>query len=275
MRAKFIKFTVFSKSFAAALLLIFFVSCKGTNSSFSVKSDNVSYTGSNNGAKIINGSDQDAFLTPQILRIDINFTDGSKGFCTGTVIGADSILTVGHCFKGGVSSASVIKPGGEVLAVAGVFIHPQYFADQSLGAIFNDVAVIKTAQPLNLPVLGILVSTQLTVPALVDIDGYGFDENGDAGTLKRGSMLVDTVTPNHLIAVFDDLSNACNGDSGGPATFSVFDEGGSLQSVSLVGLISSGSVENCAAGDRNLFTNLNNPSVLNFISAIVPEVALQ
>lgn len=226
-------------------------------------------------SKIINGSEQDPFQSPQILKIDVNFTDSSSGFCTATVIGNNALLSAGHCFVGGVSSASIQKPDGSRIAVSQIIVHPQYVFDSTLGAIFNDVAVVKTAESLNLPPLGILASRQVEPASVLGVYGFGLDENGDSGLLKAGSIVAETITANHIIATFQDLSNPCNGDSGGPATYNILDAAGNLSSVAIAGIISTGSSETCEKGDVNLFTNLNQPAIISFISGLVPEVSLQ
>ncbi len=240
---------------------------------------------SNNGeksvnAKIIDGTEQSQLSSPQILKINIVYSDQTSAFCTGTVIGNNSILTAGHCFSDGnipkeTTATYVTKPDGIILTAGQIFVHPGFQYDISLGAIFNDLAIVRTTENLNLPVLSILASRQLEAGTLVGIYGYGLDENGSAGYLRSGNMIIDSVTPNHLISTYNEYSNPCNGDSGGPVTYSLPDQNGNVVSVAIAGIISSGSVENCERGDVNLFTNLGNPSIINFISDLVPEVSLQ
>ena len=257
------KFTLFF------IILFSFFGCNHTQSESVIDPDG------NKNLKVINGTEINNLYSPQILKINIIFKDSTSGFCTGTVIGADSVLTAAHCFTDGYQSANISKPTGETVAVNQVMIHPDFLVNKNLGAIFNDVAVVKTSAPLNLPKLGILVSRQVETNELIEIYGFGLDENGTYGNLKTGTMQIDTVTQNHLIATFSSLSNPCNGDSGGPALVNVLNSDGSLKSVSIAGIISSGTLEKCQEGDINLLTNLHNPSVINFITSLVPEVALQ
>lgn len=84
-------------------------------------------------------------------------------------------------------------------------------------------------------------------------------------------MEVAMVTGNHIFARFDELSNTCNGDSGGPATYTVVDPNGAVSAVGVVGITSTGTVQNCAPGDLSLFTNLQHPDILSFIAEVVPE----
>ena len=225
-------------------------------------------------ARIINGFEHSPANSPQILKLDIKFTDSTDGFCTGTVIGSHSILSAGHCFKNQSGVSFVKVNGGSSQAISQIIIHPLYREDFELGAIFNDVAVLKATEPLNLPALSIFASGQITTGDLIGIYGYGIDEKGNSGILRSGNMLISAVTANHLFAVFNNLSNTCSGDSGGPVTYSSFDQDGNLQSVALVGITSTGTSEKCDKGDLNLFTNINNPHILNFIIELVPEVSL-
>ena len=241
----------------------------------------LAYCGSNNSSdefqskdqKIINGTAVESSSSPQIIELFIQFADGSNGICSGTVIGDNDVLTAGHCFVQPITSAQVVKGDGTVAEVSSVNIHPGYREDASVNAIFFDVAIAKTNIPLNLPVLGILASQSPQASEMIGIYGFGLDENQTSGVLRGGNMQIDQVTPNHIFAVFDNLSNTCSGDSGGPATYNVLDPSGNISAVGVVGITSSGSVEDCGPGDLSLFTNIQHPDVLSFIATLVPEAA--
>jgi secreted trypsin-like serine protease len=225
--------------------------------------------------RIINGNEIDPTAYPQIIKLNLTLSDGSAGICSGTVIGSNSVLTAGHCFPSGIRSASIEKSDGSSVAITKVYVHPGYTENLVVNAIFNDVAIAKTSTPIGLPALGIIASQTPTSDDLIGIYGYGYDEDRNLGTLRSGTMSIDLVTDNHIFATFDDLSDTCNGDSGGPATISLTDATGQITAVGIVGITSSGSKSDCSQGDLSLFTNVQTPGVLNFIKKYAPEVVIQ
>lgn len=224
-------------------------------------------------SRIINGSEVALSDSPQIVRVDITFLDGSPGICSGTVIGTHAVLTAGHCFARGAQAAAISGASG-VLPVKAVGIHPGYSENTEVQAIFNDLAVLVTDTPIGLPALGILASRPMVSGDAIGIWGYGLDENDIAGTLKAGAMSVEWASPNHIASVFTDGSNTCNGDSGGPATASLLDEAGNVLAVGIVGVTSTGANEDCSEGDLSLFSSTQSPEAISFIQSIVPEVVV-
>jgi len=233
-------------------------------------------------AKIINGTECDQTGSP-IVSINLYLDDGSTALCSGTMVQSKYVLTAGHCFLPGqttpgegspVYGASIVSGGREIFAST-VFIHPEYFSSNSDGAVFNDVAVLQLTASPNLPTLPLLVSTKAAPGSTIAILGYGLDENGGVGVLRSGEMAVSTVTPNHIFSEFDGSgSNTCNGDSGGPALLRFNDAAGSPAS-GIVGITSTGSNENCSAGDVSLFANTQEEPILSFIKRVVPGVAVR
>lgn len=221
--------------------------------------------------RIINGTSVSSAEAPQFIEIGIIDKAGNGYTCSGTAIDGDSILSAGHCFKLAVASVAV-RAGDRVIPVKSVTVHPGY--NEQSTAIFNDVAVLKTAGVHGIPPLGILKSAPVTAGSTIGIWGFGVDENGVLGSLKEGSMTLSDVTPNHLIASFNGGQNTCNGDSGGPATETLLDAAGNVTAVGVVGVTSTGSLVDCGKGDTSLFTNLQNDEILNFILSVAPGTTI-
>lgn len=254
--------TTFFKSAILTILTLSLIACgsqNGSNSSIQTR--------------IVNGSVVDPIASPQILKVVVNAEAPNQSLCTGTVIGSNSILTASHCVIG--ADRVAVEVDSVLIPASRVELFPGYVESPELNAIFNDLAVIQTATPLGKPALPILFGTPVVEGSRIGIYGFGLDENREFGILKSGSMTASLVTPNHLFADFDGKeANACNGDSGGPATAEILDESGQLVAVGIVGIVSSGRIPDCSAGDTTLFTNLQEPGVIEFLSSIVPDLAV-
>ncbi|WKZ57255.1 MAG: trypsin-like serine protease [Bdellovibrionota bacterium] len=216
--------------------------------------------------KILNGDPVDEASAPQLVEIALLYGDGSAGICSGVVIGPQEILSATHCFLDNPEDVQVLH-NGIPLEVFEVVAAPGFRSEQAVSAFFNDVAIIKTA-PHGLPAFPVLQSTPVTPGEEVIILGYGLDEEGNFGTLKSGVARIEIVTPNHLFTApyyGKDGSNPCFGDSGGPAL--VERKGTAGESIfALAGVVSSGTTDNCLDGDVTLFTSLQDPAVVDFLS---------
>ncbi|MDC0358877.1 trypsin-like serine protease [Oligoflexia bacterium] len=225
----------------ATVIVLVVVSC-GKNTSVKVITKTPSGQASTE-TRIINGIEVTA---PQLVQISVQYSDGTTGLCTGTVIGARAVLTAAHCvieesFK--ENSTMSVQVGARTLKAKSVLIPDHYRVDFDNQAIFNDIAVILT-KDLGLPALPILVSKKVASEERVITYGFGLDEDGASGTLKSGETIIETVTENHLFAAeFNgEGTNSCGGDSGGPAILAVNTELGTRSGI--VGLVSTGTSDN-------------------------------
>ena len=229
---------------------------------------------SSGGSRIINGIEADLAASPQMVEV-ISIKDGADAArCTGTVIAADAVLTAGHCVGFGEEQVLVRTVSGTLPAEL-VLRHPGYREEPSLSAIFNDVAVLRTA-PHGLPGLAIIAGRPASAGEMLAVYGFGLDSEGRAGVLRSAQIEVALVTDNHIFSApfHSDGANPCLGDSGGPAVLAFQDENGALE-TGLAGIVSTGTIQGCAEGDTTLFTNLQNPAVLEFIAAAAPGAALR
>jgi len=243
------------------LTIVFILGCGGDVRNFEVV------------PKVISGSAVEGDAGSQVVKLELKYSDGSIGLCSGTVIAANAVLTASHCLLD--TSSITIVANDRKISPSKIYSAPGFREDSSVNAIFNDLAILKTSEPIGLPALPILASRSPANNETVTIYGYGLDESGDFGALKSGEMILSSVTSNHLFADYTGKgSNACNGDSGGPATYSVTNEAGNSVGVAVAGIISSGLKEDCKPGDVTLFTNISDQNAINFILSVVPEVSI-
>lgn len=224
------------------------------------------------GLKIFTGESCSGVERSPVVRIVSLLAGGLRGECSGTMITPSHVLTAGHCFPGGVQGVRsiTVTVGGADVAGVGLAVHPNYLEDSANQAIFNDAAVVELEREVPVAPLPLLVSDPVSAGEIIDIFGYGLDEQGTLGVLQSGQMEVDSVTPNHVVAIYGDSgSNTCQGDSGGPA----------LQRTSagaaVVGITSSGTAgARCGRGDVSLFANVQSASISNFVTAVAPATQL-
>jgi len=222
------------------------------------------------GTRIITGTECTETNSP-IVQVDLGFSDGRSGVCSGTMIASQWVLTAAHCFFENPSSVFVSAGGVSVQGISAI-VHPDVRVDEQNQAVFNDLALIKLANPVSLPTIAIVASKAPISGDLIDIYGYGLSEdqsssNNTVGTLRSGQMQVSQVSAYFVDAFYNgEGSNTCSGDSGGPALLSVGAQ------VALVGVTSSGSLVNCEKGDTSRFTNVQQSNNLSFITKYVPNV---
>lgn len=266
---------------AAILPTIFcLTACGSDNAKVKVESDNSGSEGSaavdinlSNNSRFISGREISGDTAPPFVSIEITLSDGNTALCSGTIIGNGAVLTAAHCLEN-VAAISIIKTDGERIGVIETIIHPRYSVSSETDAIPYDVAVLRSAGALGLPGLSLLAGRQPAAGDTIEIQNFVANENGESGALRTGSMVLQEVTPHHLFAVSDNSSYSCNGDSGGAATYSISDEPGNYRVVALAGIASSGSPDDCSPGNPNLFINISNPAVLEFVIQLVPDVSL-
>ena len=148
-------------------------------------------------SRIINGelcTNGDSPIVEVLLVED----SGAGGLCSGTVIAANKVLTAAHCFLELDVADTFIRTQAGIFVAESTVVHPQ--AQITPSAIFNDVAVITTAQNLNLPAVPLYVSQEIQPGQTIGITGFGITENDVVGELNGGLMLVTSVSPNHIFA---------------------------------------------------------------------------
>ena len=222
---------------------------------------------SSQNLRLATGSVVDELASPQLVRIRYTFSDGAPGLCSGVVIAPGWVLSAAHCFTDAAGPITVENITATYSALR-VLIHPAYYIDNTVSAIFNDIALVEIG--LNPPLPQLEIAPSLTIDQTLPLSAWGFGvtPDGEVGTLRRAEVIPGIVTPNHVFA-----SALCAGDSGGPLIAHFFDALGN-EHYGVVGIGSSGFVEGCSENDTSLFTNLQNPEILAFIQETAPGVII-
>jgi hypothetical protein len=183
---------------------------------------------------------------PEALARQLVMILGPRGFCTGTVIARDLVLTAAHCVPAGAAYKLIERVGANPVPkdIASLARHPQFSHDAYLRhRATADVAVLKLAAPLAGAQVAALDASGYrgAVGDRIVIAGYGLAARGDGATggVARMASLVVTGQPGTLqIRLYDAQTRneraglgACTGDSGAPA---FRDAGGRLAVIGLV-----------------------------------------
>jgi hypothetical protein len=163
----------------------------------------------------------------------VSIGDANGFCCTGTLIGANVVVTAGHCVFGDCASRVYVgldsnaPDPNKIYNVKKTILHPNY----SPATLRNDVAIVVLEKevPGVMP-RRIAPSTDIDSAFYVRLAGYGLTERFEAGIQMTVDCAVATLDCNcadcsddfgchagfELVAGGMGL-DSCNGDSGGPA----------------------------------------------------------
>lgn len=200
--------------------------------------------------------------TPVMLLLVLD-RHGDVGSCSGVKVAPGRVLTAAHCVDADARAVAGIVWDGQGKAsqvrATGWAAHPSF--SEGDAHYVDDVAVVSFDDVLPGPAAPVLGRSPRAGQAVL-LAGWGAPDY----VLTVGSALLDKVAPDYLRISYDgSLSNACPGDSGGPALRPM----GGRQAVA--GLVSTGT-HDCGAGGQTFFANLSKPSVLDFIRQQAPGV---
>ncbi len=222
--------------------------------------------------RVLNGTPVESSAIPQLVQV-INTEGENTLACTGSVIDSQHVLTAGHCAQG--QGTITVQNALFTATVIKAAVHPGYFEDQNVLAIFNDVAVLEVST-LPVPSLPVIAQDQ----ALTDYElsgvlyGFGVSASDSDGNLQGGAVTIAETTPNHLLSTpaDGDTASSCNGDSGAPLVASTTYEGQLVFGIKA--LVSTGSTADCGSGDITYYTNLSAPGIAEFIQGQAPQATI-
>jgi secreted trypsin-like serine protease len=225
-------------------------------------------------AKIANGTPCEGLNKSPVVVVLKNMPDGRTGFCSGTMLSPNKVLTAAHCLEGAGSIDILFGTVTEKFAYVTASswnIHPS-FTRNSNGTLVNDIGIVHSPIPLPVPNLPILASSTPQVGSKASIFGYGITSGAadDLGKLRAGAMTIAGVDSNNIYANYEaSSSNVCSGDSGGPLLLQV----GNQQAI--IGTTSYGNSVNCSVGELSVFMNIQSPSMQSFIRSVAPDARFQ
>ncbi len=210
----------------------------------------------------------------------------SIGFCSGSFITKNRIITAAHCVDG--SAKVKIISGDYISHSVRIIKHPKYKSkfkkSNELGVEAHDVAVIYVANPIDTEPFPILASSYVSPNQTIRVMGYGlfddksFDFSSPEKNLRGAKMRVSWVD-NYFFYSTYEASNAaaCSGDSGGPAIGY-----NNLNIPGIVGInhavyapVDENEIPICSVeGVISIFIPLASPNILNFILKHAPEAKI-
>jgi secreted trypsin-like serine protease len=218
--------------------------------------------------RVIGGENCISDTSPVVQLVVLDEEDNPVS-CSATMISSKQGITAAHCFADFFVASAFIEIGVRKILVNRFTIHPKVETRGNL--TFNDIAIFELDEDSPFAPTQIGAGLSVSVGDTMYIYGYGETSEGpvSAGTLRGGKMIVSEVDENFIRARFiEGTQNSCRGDSGGPA---FLDVEGRLQQV---GVISSGTLEDCSIGDETIFINLQGDSAVKFINEQLPQSEL-
>jgi secreted trypsin-like serine protease len=189
--------------------------------------------------------------------------------CTGTFITDRIIITAAHCLEGNPIEVGATLSGRYVVAHH-YLLHPRYSSDES-GVFVNDVALIFFSNAQRVKTTAILSSKAPLRGQSISFYGFGVDERGNVGTLRKGVNKISGIFKGYFsIRYTRGTSNSCEGDSGGPVVRDIRDSNNAIIRT-IMGITSSGDKEDCSYGDSSYFISLSSSSVVSFLKANAPK----
>lgn len=201
-----------------------------------------------------------------------------KGFCTGTLVGDNHVVTAAHCFQvqsspgelslDFISDPSLVSLGGGIngsqfqdVVVSGIALHPCFFgvlSNSQTNALFDqvyyDVALLTFEGALPSPMRSVDVASpdELQQQNEVTLAGYGAYTHSDASSrpLTKLTTVISKLNEFQEIQLSVNGTGPCFGDSGGP-NFITSSDGGLKLAGTTTGP-ARGSDQNCDSGGATI-----------------------
>jgi trypsin len=202
-----------------------------------------------------------------------------SGFCAGSLIDQDSVLTAAHCLMNTTGAVVVVgrtdlrKNRGQEIGASRPFIHPRYRGNGYDAGVLKLRRPVKGIKPIK---LATAKQNKLEKPGhILTTAGWGvMKQRPDILPKRVHEVSVPVVSdsrakqayqsqgpkylPSLQVAAGKKGKSPCFGDSGGP----LFDSGSRTQ----VGITSHGAVQKCGTARYPVvYTEVNNSNIRNFI----------
>jgi secreted trypsin-like serine protease len=205
-----------------------------------------------------------------------------SGFCGGSLIDQDSVLTAAHCLINTTGAVVVVgrtdlrkKNRGQEIGASRAFIHPRYYGNGYDAAVLKLSRPVKGIKPIKLATAR---QNDLEKPGhILTAAGWGVRKQRivrpDILPKRMRDMSIPVVSdsrakrayqsqglkylPSLQVAAGKKGKSVCYGDSGGP----LFDSGSRTQ----VGITSEGPRSCGSTPYPAVYTEVNNPEIRNFI----------